>query len=752
MEITLKRAGSPIMSPFGRRTRPFEEPKTATEELHVPVGTSFPSLIKMYYGEQVVPKPFRANFGFLDRHNKERKYNPKKEDPLVFGGGSSPETFKQEGLAIIEETMKIWKSLNLPITHDKDRGIDVPDSEAIWEAINPSHPQHEYVKKHLADIQFIISNMDIMKKFCIVRGVIPGWWASSYKGKVSGNLPVFEKSIDAHVKAINILKRTPKFKSVYQATQKDLGDPLDTNPGWPLFNGSMDKSGNPVGRLETINLLKGIGTQGYDWKKVVAAANHAARYTPCKDLPFLVAPLSRLQPGYKWAHVFNPTSSGLTTAYDERGNNTTRIAWMASYIYNLYLSPLQGEWKALRKLMPGLYHDGSSKILRLDYLRRSKAYLTESDYSNYDRFIPVDIYMDFSRKYLKGMDNAQYWMDMLEHLHYGLPLVWPDYIPGSGGNGWAFNPGILGLLSGVKITSEEGTFINSIVNGQVFIEMGLGNENDLVEYLTQYKDAPVGSKPEYWWIQSDDTAFINKDLGTLYKQGNMFGELVGKAGMKFELEFGDRFLMRSSAQGRDLPVPARVFQNTLSNEKPADDQLKFLVGLAVRTDGMLGYKTYDPFNTGKIQSVSPAEAKITTRIVKGMRNVLEGASIKTPDALSFLMRLEEAGEKMVRRAEAGETRLTIDPSFTSGLDRFRSNSLQLLSVREQEELAKADISKATSLMYQLHKDKNIPSSAMTLDLLKKNMSGLDTILEKVENKENTFYQFAMKQLNIPLHL
>lgn len=755
MEITSQREKAKVFSPFGRKTRPFTEPNSSGVDEEIGSGQTLPDLIRKYYGVTDV-KPFKARFPFLDRDNKERSYSPREEDPFVFHGMGSITEFKDDAIKLINVLMARWKELGLPSKQDKDRNITVPDSEAVWTMLDSRHPDHNKVKGMKDEIMFITSNVDIMKKACIVRGVIPGWWASSYAGKNAPDLEHFMPSIRAHIKAIRLIEASPKFKTVLAKTSEDLGDPMDTNTGYPDFTAEMDTHNNPIGRLRTLERFAGMGTANYDLKKLILEVDKRSQGTGCEGFPFLIAPLRRVQPGYKWSHVFKHTSYGLTTSHDERGNNTVRIAWMSSYIYNLLLSPLQLEWKALRKMMPGLYHDGEAKKNRLNVLRKDKPWIAEADYSNYDRFIPINLFMKFTELYLSGKPNSKYWYDVCNTLHHGLPLVWPDYVGSDSGRGWAFYPSSLGLLSGVKITSEVGTFVNSIINGQGYIDAGLGNEAALTKYLSQYVNKPVGSGTEYWQIQSDDTLLQSSNPDIVFKLGNAFNANVKKAGLKSSLEFGDRFLMRHMDGGRDTPVPARVWQNTLSNEDPAVDPLKFLVGLAMRSDGILGQKTYDPFGTGMIQPCSKIEIQFTCAVLDSILRFFTSAAKPQTLAIEYVKIMLEAGNHMLVKVKGGTGSVKMNQSDATRLDLKRKAFLLALANREQEllKLAGEGMSKASmqTLLYELHKQRNVPSSKMLLDLLTYSSTTFSSALSKVAQKEHTFYLFAMNKLKIPLKL
>lgn len=753
MEITMNRNSAHVFSPFGRRERAFQDSGLDGSDMRITRGTTLPELARLYYGINQVA-PFQGNFSFLDRDNKERSYSPGTEDPFVFHSGASLKLFNEEALRLIGLLTSYWKRMGLPTKKDDKRGVEVIDTSVVWESLPASSKNHNVIKRYKAEILFITSNMDIILKACVVRGIIPGWWASSYAGKYAPNMQHFEVPLRALDKALRVLGNTEAYRKIRNETMADLGDPLDTNVGWPFFSASVNADGDPVTRLRLLETFKDLGTMGNNWKKVMLGADARARSLGMHGYPFAIAPIRRLQPGYKWLHVFNQTSMGLTASHDEQGNNSIRIAWMASYLLNLYLSPLQLDWKVARKLLPGSFHDGSAKFQRLKQLRQSNPWLAEADYSNYDRFMPINLFLTFVKKYLNGKPHSDYWLSMCYALHHQIPIIWPDYIGSERGKGWIFTPSRIGLLSGLKITSEEGTFINLLVNLAALHEIGALNESSMVDYLVQYRNGNVGTGREFFHIQSDDLLLIADTPDFLYKYGNAFKNATDAAGLKGSLEFGDRFLMRHNNNGRDTPVPARVWQNTLSNEEPYDDELKFLVGLAMRTDGLLGHKTVDPFNTGKLLPVTPVELDYTLESLRSIQKFLTTAARRQTQAIAFLNQMITAAQSMKARVSSNSP-VTMGHEDANTLDKMRKHYLELLAQREiaaimdsHDPLNKKSMA---TLLYQLHKQSNVPSQKMLLDQILA-LGDFGPALQRIANKENAFYQYAMKTINVPIQL
>lgn len=740
-----ERSNAPKMSAYPRHFRAFTEPVSATQDREIPKGTTLPDLIKMFY-PGAVPELFAARFGFLDRDNKTREYAPGSTDPFVFKNAASIKKFASAAHAMMSHLCEAWTELGFPLKRDDDRGIDVPDGSAAVAALASDHPLHKTLTSRRNDVYFILANADIVKKACIVRTINAGWWCVSYAGKNAPDKAHFRTSLNAHKRAIKTIIESEAGRKKYYQFWAENGDPLLTNPGYPYFNGQVDEAGNPITRIKTIALFKGLmAASSMDWSKLIANVDDRAGSLGLKGHPFAVAPLRRLQPGYKFAHQFHITGSGLRTAFDERGPNSQRVAHMVPYVYNVITSPMSTLYKTARYFLPGCYHDGDAKRRRTKTLQTQSAagnlWLMEADYSNFDRFMPVDLIEEIVSWFTEVSPNPAFWYPAMTYLHEDASLIWPDYTLAGSGRGWAFKPGKLGLLSGVKATSETGTLVNSVVNGEALARTYGWSEDQLYTYLTQYLDSPVGSKTEYFYVQSDDTQLISTNPGVLKKHGEAFETAVKAAGLKGSIELADRFLMRHIQDGSDRPVPARVWQNTLSNESPVEDELIFLAGLTARTDGLFGVKTVDAFSTGNHQKISKTEAAFTQLVLTQLRDFVATSSRPSKTALQFLDLLLHEGATY--KESSGRTNGT----NIAALNSLRGAITRTLADRELASLQKANRLDANWL-YQLHRDKSSPASQLLLDEIAALSPALQATLASIAGKESKFFAFACSELGV----
>lgn len=733
------RNGAPLMSAYPKHTRAFTEPISATQDVVIGPGKTMPELIRLFY-PSAVPEGFRANFGFLDRDNKERIYEPGKTDPFVFRSMKSLTQFREHAHELMAILVRQWEALGLPVVMDKDRGVNVPDGHVAWLALSPDHEFHQIVKDNRNAVYFILANADIVKKACVVRTINAGWWAVSYGGKNAPNKAYFKTSLSAHKRAVTAILDSAQGRALYDKLWNSASDPLDTNPGYPFFTAQVDTNGQPVTRIKTVELFRNLGqfAQG-DWGKVLTEVDHRAGQFGLAGHPFAVPPIRRLQPGYKWAHQFTTTPAGLITAFDERGVNSQRVAHMVPYAYNVITAPLSTAYKVARMLLPGTYHDGPAKIGRMATLKKmdseGKLWLAEADYKNFDRFMAVDLIEEIVGWFTDLSGSPSYWNPAMMYLHKDASLIWPDFSSVTDGIGWVFKPGSLGLLSGVKATSDTGTLVNSVVNGEALARTMEWTEDQLFDYL-MYHMSPNRKAPyEYYYVQSDDTQLIQTDPELLKKHGDEFMKAVTAAGLVGSIELADRFLMRHIQAGRDAPVPARVWQNTLSNESPPESEIVFLAGLASRTDGLLGVKTVDAFATGKIRAITKQELEFTQAVLRSIRSFMNSATLVSPTGLKLIDSLLAAGDT------TNHSTFTADGSVLISSSDIRNHIIKLLAQSQLEaNLAKPNA--ALKWIQQLLKDKNIPSSAAILAELVSQSSEIRKVISSITAKDEAFFKYA----------
>lgn len=760
MEIQPNADNRTIFSPWGKKITPFTDQSFRGEDVVVPPGTSLPQLAKYYYGNIKVDQ-FIGNYPFLDRDHKTRSYDPGADDPFVFRNNASIQEFKEEARDIVDYITEEWKALGLPIVKDAKKGITVPDGDAIFDP-NQKEAFDTYTR-HPEEASFLLGNFDIARKFCIVRGIPPGWWASSYAGSGKAKVADFSRALDIIIRADRTIRASKAFKEKYDSFMSTTGDPLYSNVGYPFMVSTVDANGAPLARMSTVDLFREVGNCNWNWPEVVKEIDRRGRRFFPAGYPFATTQVRRQQYGDKPHHSFKETSYGLETQYDVTGYNTVRIAFIVPYIFNLYASPLALDMKANRALTPGCYNDGPIMAARTQWLRKGTIFIAEGDYSNYDRTIPYNIVMAHFDGVYKDEPHYQYWRDLLEHSINKLPLVWPDYIKGGKGRGHIFYPGALGLLSGIKWTPEIGTKINEIVCVDALLNAGIMNDEEMYNYLIRHADGSQnGSKFEYFDLQSDDAQLNAHSLAELVLFGDSFLASAKKMGLKTKFQAGDRYLMRHMFKGRNSPVPCRIWQNTISNEDSYTEPIKFIVGLASRTDGIFGMKTVDPFGTGKHRSITGTERRVTLYILQSVLKFLTTAKSPVPEAIAFIKLLMEAGKS---GDPLDATRWKMPDMYIPLINDKRRGYAAALAKMELSKMDSLTTVEHNGFTYSFVKPKAMDSMLMQLRSNAYSLSAQLTLDELIDSSpdfakankiatevEHQFYTNAMHTVNIPTSL
>lgn len=734
-----------VTSPFGKRIRDMQDTGLGGKVVQMFRDSSVPDLIRGWFGTNDITMIKNPTLAFADRDRKERVYSPSEDDPFVFAGPQSLTKFSEETFKFIKFFTDEWKDLGLPTKMDEDRKIEIPDSEVL---LTPTGFERygEIVEANFEAITLITSNVDIALKFNIVRTITTGWWLQSYSGQDNPKISEFEDAFQIFAEVYGELKTSKAFRSTLTSLENSAGDPLTTNSGYPLFSSEMDKQGRPLAKIRTVNMMSEIGSHLSSVSDMIKYVAYACRETSLGTVPLACAAIRRLQYGWKWTHIFSVSSSGLKSSHDERGWNTVRVAWMVPYILNLVISPLQRLWKATRMLIPGMYREG--KVINLEnlYVKQhpeSLHYIAEADYSNYDRTIARNMVLRINEIIVESSPRKKFWMDMVNFIHTSIPLLWPDYLPGSRGTIWAFRGKIIGLLSGLKITSEEGTLFNLIVNIKAMLIEGKSKE-EIKKYLLSFKNDPQ-SMNIILRVQSDDTLISRSTFKELVHAMLAFMEAAKLANLKASIAIGDRFLMRHMFEGKDSPVLMRIWQNTLSNEEPATDPLKFAVGMAMRTDGLLGHKTIIANNARTGYVVNMLEVKLTLIVMTSLHSFLTTAKIQVPAAIKVVTMIKDEAQRMLTAPNRVASR-----EFITAIDNERKSIVRKLA---ESELAKnADNLDYMSYIAELLKDASKPSTQALLDQIFALAPELKQLADRFLDREHLFYKYAMDKCKLdPKH-
>ena len=707
------------------------------------------------------------SFNFLRRDGEEKKYTSITMDPFTMPPdvASIKPKLKKSVASLLEPLLTRWQKLGLPMKRDKDRGIDTADLELATSRILSALASGKTdfgLPGSMEEISFLSSNIAIMLKTALPRVVRPGWWLVSYAGNVDDVDKTLAKGMAIFKNVLSHILTNEKstWNSKYSSACASLGDPLDTAVGYPFYTAEVDGEGNPISKLKVINKYKKLfSPEAPPQRLQFLEAIKARAATPFeREWPLAIGCIRRIQQGNKEQHAWGLSASGLKYDHDGRGFNTVRVAWAAPYILNLYLTPLQINMKALRMVIPGLYHDGAEKIDESRTIRASKAIPVESDFSNYDRTIPVKL-MDWVAKELSSfMPHPVSHHSLATSAWTDVSVIWPDPSYQNSG-GWAFTPKYLALLSGLKITSEIGTLCTYIVMLETFARSGKTIEEITSEQIKLIKQKATRNmkSPPPVLIQSDDILFLSTKGAELKVWTEKFTEVSSSLGMKAEIVIGDKFLMRHMTDGRDLPVTARWWQNTLSSESASIDPLIFIVGLFARTDGLLGYKGVDPFLTGKKQGIPVYQLPFLLTAWTDLLEWLNGAVVKHTLCIKVVaLVVGDLTRLHQQHASSGSsnTRVQLSSSVITFIEDERIKAGALLAKRDLDALNRMDKSSseqksaALKFLSRLYNDRYSPASAAILASMTEKNAGVASILQTIAKKEYAFAIFACDQVGV----
>lgn len=730
------------MSPFPLKYEPATDYDVHGNEITIPSGASMVDMAKLFYGPVKIA-PIALSKPFMQRDMfKDTEYIPNKHDPFVFASWQGVNVAKDMMRKHQRYLMERAAVYHLPTKRDENRGIDTIDSDALIARLA------EINDADRSNISVIVGNEDIAKKYCIVRAYPAGWWAVSYSGKDSPNPDYFSEALDATAQVIAMQKKTPQFHALKKQYMNEIGDPRYTNVGYPFFTAEKSSDGKPLSKYRVMSLYEGLGYRGYKLPDLLAEIDDRCPETVLKGYPLAIASIRRGQPNYKQLKLFRYSSSGLKLSTGVRGLNTVRVAYMAPYIYNLLITPVALEWKVLRLLTPGLYHDGPTMDARLKYLATHKRHTIEADYSNYDRFIPQNVMDKWIQGYAKTTNHPDFVKDLLMYPFKGMPLIWPDSIGGDGRHGIIISSKSNGLFSGLKITGDYGTMNNNTVVGAGLINNGIMSKHEWIQYQMGYINGDVKPGQEEYWIQSDDTQLFDSSIPGLIKKNNAFVQAVKQAGLKGSITASDRFLMRHISDGRDAPLVTRIFQNTISPEVPVTNPLIFTVGFMMRTEGLLGIKTFGP-RAGVLTAVPREELLFTKMVLEDLKHVISNAAIPVKQVIDFIDVLLVTSNSMI--AQLGDNKAVLpDRSNVKKLKDMKTHVLNQLAAFELQQLKQGDTDH--SMLYALLRDSNSPSSKLLLDTIVSSDHEFAHILEEMGKIDNGLMKTAFKMIKLKLDI
>lgn len=479
-----------------------------------------------------------------------------------------------------------------------DRSVVIDSDEGVTRWLDSAARATEMVEKSGLPPEILSTEIPHWRKLTVQRGEVVSWFTGAVgPGEVHLEIPTRFREILDHV---------AKVYAAHRAPVPFHPDPADTNGGYPTF------MTHPAAKL--VGVLLGGDTPDLD--RIVSlgqAFSHAVGLNIGAMYGYGISKRSgpvykeldqlRFQIGPNWQNVAVARGT-------QQRNRKVQMAWAGA---NRLLRPLYTALSGSRRAIHGLWHTGGPDHEPL--LRHVHHY--ESDISGYDSSVNAEIQdavgEAWSRAFPELSATIRFWRYMETR-----PLLTPSWELSDGGCGIVQSVG--GIKSGLKLTSEFGTFLNIAA--------------------TLYAIESAGGPRAEWWPSEDApiTLFVLGDDARISSAveldptawTNAFAEL----GLKCEIFPGVGFLSRIiHPDVINTPIAGRIVQQTMSHEherKGAEALGLAYLGFIARTEGVdrlpevLQRAAWDVIQEAEWVRKLPAQRSIT-----GLRNyLLESASVQ----------------------------------------------------------------------------------------------------------------------------
>lgn len=577
--------------------------------------------------------PFAADWNFLTRDIKieDKSYFDEKKGMLgIIGKEYSPAS---DDPFIFSSTQQYHQTLN----NIKDLSIYV-DKSLINNGISLEGTESDQIK-HFTTLSaadrevtaFMRSEAELLRKFTIQRFVKPYWYIDNFN---ANDQPVQSMHIKVFNAMITYCKKKmggmTSLKRLFDATE--MSDPLTTNAGAPYFLSGIE------GKLKMLHAFK--GTFSNAWNK--EESRELEDYSPLRipstlrdrimelstnlnlspSLIIGVGANRRFGPSRKWSNIYHHMGTDLVANKETQNLPRIRNVYMASYIYNLGIAPTVAVMKYIRKHTKGWWHDESSMAEKLSELASIKqkfsdnAITIESDFSAYDRTVSAKHRLYVTEKIGEAFPHLIPPLStalLTQHTH--LSYIIPDFTEMSRARGGieCIPSKPIGLYSGLKLTSEIGSYVAMWSTLTTMVVAGIINLNDIENGSWNEKVyfENLGDDAKLTFRKKDDVLHFTAVADQVYKT----------FGLKATVMIGDRFLMRHYMGDGHYPSPARILQQTISNEHIRKDPNIFAMGFLART---MQYKGLNQRIKSLANKASPNLMKLTNTYMNGVNNVLEG--------------------------------------------------------------------------------------------------------------------------------
>lgn len=429
---------------------------------------------------------------------------------------------------------------------------------------------YEAMKRKLASSEpwLQAGEMDIVDKYATQRRHGPMWYLPSAPPPLIAPTAVYKQVASALAKfyysrymASPLAGLTP-----YELALTD-SDPPDTNAGWPLYSSSI---GDFLVLASNVDFHgRHSGATWPSPSEWVAAIDELGNKVGVTGDMFTMGVARRAGPMRKAVALYDLSSGHPAVESFTFGCYTrSRIVYMAPRLLNIAVSPFSMQMKAARLSHWGFAHDGESRKIQMAVFKDAAARglnVIESDFSGYDAsFTPEHRSVIFD--VLKEVGFHPDSIDLIRMIDERGSFVTPSWSGIQGGEGERVS-GRFGLFSGIKDTSNLGSFHAQCVVLKAFIQAGELTLDDIV----------AGRLPPFLNL-SDDVLIAAPPSIT----PAAYERVCAEEGLKAKLIVGRRMLMRHIAPEGEYSVAARVVQQTIANEDAYLHLGHVLLGLASR--------------------------------------------------------------------------------------------------------------------------------------------------------------------------
>jgi len=450
-----------------------------------------------------------------------------------------------------------------------NRGTELVHRSAVdaTQAINTAFEMLSSAMKSVPD-WLAIGELDIVSKLSILRRHNPMWFLPSPPPPLIPPTSMYVKVAAALAEFYysRYKKSALANLSPYELALLDT-DPPDTNAGWPLFSSNI----GDFLVLASATDFKGRAS-GSSWPKPqewMTAIEQLGLTLGVQGDMFTMGVARRAGPTRKQIPLYDmssghPLIESLTAGCYTR----SRIVYMAPRLLNIAISPLSMQVKTARLSHWGFAHDAASRIIQMSTFAEAHNQgkrIIESDFSGFDTTYTPEhravIYDSLERVGFHADSIA-----LLRALDANGSFITPSWSGPQGGEGERVS-GRLGLFSGIKETTNLGSFHAQVIALKAFIQAK----------ALSLDDVAAGRLPPFLNL-GDDVLIAAPPALT----PQLYEHAAAEEGVKAKLLDGRRMLMKHISPEGEYSVAARIIQQTLANEDSYLHLGHVLLGLAAR--------------------------------------------------------------------------------------------------------------------------------------------------------------------------